>query len=162
MIPAKLRNYTMISLEGTPIVMQGLLGRFAADDPIWDKRPQPERFTLREVLAHLADWDEIFLERIMRTASEDNPTLPDRDEGQLAIDHGYTRQDPLENIQRFAQNRAALTSYVKSLPESAFDRVALRPELGSMSIALQLALIQAHDGYHTRQAAEYIETISAV
>ena len=155
MIPEGVKHYLLKSVEGTPIVLRTLLDGFPSDDPIWDQRPDPARFTLREMLAHVADWDVIFLGRIQRTVAEDNPTLPNCDEGRIAIDNDYAAQDPFETLERLSTNRAALVEYVKSLPDAAYDRVALRPEVGTLSIAMQVTLIAAHDGYHTRQAAEF-------
>lgn len=156
MLPSKVRRYVLIGLQATPIVMQALLLRFQSDDPIWDRRPDPERFTLREAIAHIADWDEIFLARMQRTQSEDTPTLPDMDEGQIAEQRNYTQQDPVANLRRFATNREALVAFLQGLGDGSWARAGLRPELGLMTIEDQALLALAHDGYHTKQAAEYL------
>jgi hypothetical protein len=146
----------MESMEGTPIVMRSLLARFDDSYSLWDMRPNPDRFTLREVVAHLADWDEIFLDRLRRTVNEDNPLLTSIDAGQLAIDHDYAAQSPSLTIERFTKSRSNICSFVSGVPDSAFDRLSHRAELGTLSFERQITLILAHDGYHLRQAAEYI------
>lgn len=55
------------ALTGTPDVLDALLGPLTAGDPRKDLRPHPERFTLREIASHLADYDAIYLERLTRT-----------------------------------------------------------------------------------------------
>ena len=70
MLPEKARFYLMKGLESAPVVIKRMLR--TADSVDWDRRPDPERFSLREVLSHLADWEPIWLERIRRMAEEDN------------------------------------------------------------------------------------------
>ena len=155
MLPSGVKKYGLATLEGTPVVLRALLGKYAPTDPVWDRRPDPERFTLREMIAHLADWDQIFLERMRRTLSEDDPTLPDQDEGRLAVERDYAAQDPVENLRRFSENRGALVSFLRGLGDSDYERPALRPELGPMPLQYQFLLVVVHDGYHARQAAEF-------
>src|SRR5437879_4197786 len=61
MLPVFARKYVLAGLTGSPDVLEALLKDVGPNDPAWDKRPDPERFTIREVLAHLADWEGIFL-----------------------------------------------------------------------------------------------------
>ena len=53
------------------------------------------------MLAHLADWEPIFLERFQRTRREAEPILPDYDEGRIALERDYAHSDPLANLARF-------------------------------------------------------------
>ena len=69
MMPAAVRKYLLSALAGTPVVADRLLLDVHADDPRWDFRPEPDRFTLREVVAHLADWEPIHLERLTRNVT---------------------------------------------------------------------------------------------
>ena len=93
MLPAPVRKYLLISLASSPEVLEALTEGLSANDPQWDVRPYSDRFTLREVVAHLADWEPIHLERIQRILAEDEPTLPDIDEEQIAIEHDYASQE---------------------------------------------------------------------
>src|SRR5689334_12368800 len=99
------RRYVLAGLSSTPEVLATILKGLDSSDSAWDFRPDPERFTLREMVAHLADWDPIFLHRLERIRDEDNPNLPDLDEGQIAIESDYAHQDPVENLNRFRQGR---------------------------------------------------------
>jgi uncharacterized damage-inducible protein DinB len=153
---AKLKNYVFTTMETTPILQKHLLSAYGEGDPIYDHRPFPNRFTLREMLAHLADWDDIFLMRIRRAIDEDVPTLPDIDVSKLAVEHAYATQSPIANLARFAANRATLVAYLTTIPDSGFERSALRETLGVMTVDKQLFFILAHDGYHNRQTVDYI------
>jgi uncharacterized damage-inducible protein DinB len=154
MLPSFARRYVQHGLSATPVVLEALLRRLSPDDPIWDARPDADRFTLREMTAHLADWEPIWLERITRTLQEEEPTLPGIDEGRLAIDHDYAHSNPIESLTRFRDGRARLTAVVAQIEEADWGRAAQREGLGRATIDAQVVLIVGHDAYHLREAAE--------
>jgi len=156
MLPPAPRKYMLTGLAGTPDVLDGFLKAIPSSDPIWDHRPDPQRFTLREIVAHLADWNPIFLERLTRTRDENEPVLEDIDEGQIAIEHDYAHTDPQESLARFRETRTALVAFLNALPEPAWERVGIRPPLGPLPIYAQAVLILGHDGYHTQQVAQWL------
>ena len=45
MLPSFGITYLLTALGGTPDVLDALLAKRHADDPVWDARPDPERFT---------------------------------------------------------------------------------------------------------------------
>lgn len=151
------KKYTLSALEGTPTVLESLLKGLPADLSLWDERPDPERFTLREMIAHLADWELIWKMRIERILAEDNPALPDIDEGQRAIDNDYARQNPLQNITRFRSGREATIKILQSMTDEQWERTAQRENIGEMSLSTFVTMMLAHDGYHTRQTAEWVQ-----
>ena len=107
MLPERIRLYLLRGLETTPDLLDRLLGD-VSDPAAYDRRPDPERFTLREVLAHLADWEEVFRRRLRQTLDEDNPKLLGLDEGKLAVERDYAHADPVECRARFRRGRAEL------------------------------------------------------
>src|SRR5437764_548687 len=115
------RRYLTTALAGTPDVLEALLKNQASDDPVWDFRPDPDRFTLREMVAHLADWEPIFMERFQRTRSETEPRLPDYDEGKIAIERDYAHSDPIANLARFRAGRASLVTFLQSLDDADWE-----------------------------------------
>ncbi len=158
MLPPAALKYVLFALEGTPQVLASLLHNTPADSPLWDLRPDPERFTIREVLAHMADWEEIFHGRILRMVAEANPSLPDIDEGEMAIKNNYGEIDPLASLARMTIGRATLIATLRNLTPEQWQRVALREKLGSLNIEQQAVLILGHDGYHTHQVARYLKS----
>src|SRR5690348_11093850 len=124
--PVVVRRYLITGLSGTPDVLDGFLKSLPADDPLWDFRPDPDRFTLREIVAHLADWEPIVLERAARTRTENEPHLPDIDEGRLAIEHDYAHSDPHRSLARFREGRVTLINLLRSVEETEWGRLAFR------------------------------------
>ena len=138
----------------------GIIARFCANipDAIADQDQGPDLFTLREVLAHLADWEPIWLERMQRIVQEDSPVLPNIDEGEMAELNGYATTPVEVSLEKFATGRAALTAYLASLPNDAFERSGIRPEVGTITVKDIATLVLAHDTYHIAQLAQYTAT----
>jgi uncharacterized damage-inducible protein DinB len=156
--PEALRRYLGIALAGTSEVLDALVGALPDDDGFWDFRPDPERFTPREVLAHLADWNPIWLGRVERFVKEDHPNLPDLDEGRLSVERAYSQQEPSINLKRFRSTREALSAAVAGLSVTDWERAAHRDKIGDHTLVQMITLVVAHDGYHTKQLAEYLDT----
>ena len=154
MLPEKARFYLLQGLDAAPVAIERILETTESID--WDRRPDAERFTLREVVCHLADWEPIWLERIRRMAEEDTPSLPGYDEGQMAIDRDYAHADPHEQLRRFRRGRAELVNYLRNLPAESWLRRANHSEWHNLSIEHLATLILGHDGYHSRQVAEWV------
>ena len=158
MLPPFAMRYVLLGLEGTPQVVETLLHALPADDPRWNARPDPERFTLREIVAHLADWEPIFLGRIERIRDEDMPFLPDVDEGKIAIENDYAHSDPHASFARFRRGRAAMLTALSALPPTAWEREGNRDPIGILTLENLAVLILGHDTYHTRQIAEWLKS----
>ena len=159
MLPLKLHRYLLIDLESAPDVLAKLLE--GVPGSAWDMRPDPERFTLREVVAHLADWDQVFLGRMRQTRDADAPTLQGLDEGQVAVDNGYAHSDPHESLARYGANRAEIVEFLRALTPEQWPRTGSHTELGPITLEAQAALIAFHDGYHRRQVVCYVSGESA-
>jgi uncharacterized damage-inducible protein DinB len=155
-MPPYVRKYLIDhALNASP----GIIARFCANipDTIADQDQGPDFFTLREVLAHLADWEPIWLERIQRIVQEDSPVLPNIDEGEMAELNGYATTPVEVSLEKFATGRAALTAYLASLPNDAFERSGIRPEVGTITVKDIATLVLAHDTYHIAQLAQYTD-----
>ena len=155
-VPEAARAYLLTALSAQPVIAQALLARTQDESEMWDVRPDPDRFSLREALAHLADWEPIWLERVRRFVSDDHPFLPSVDEGLLVIENAYATRSGSDSLTRYASGRKALVEYLRSASESDWDRMATREFVGEMSLYQQAAMILSHDGYHMNQIVEWL------
>jgi uncharacterized damage-inducible protein DinB len=155
MLAPKVRSYLMEGLAATPVVVADMLRRARPED--YDRRPFADRFTLREVLAHMADWEGVWLERLERMRDLDNPLLQGYDEGQWAIEHDYASADPMEQLVKLRDGRAKLLATLRALPGEGWERTGQHSEWGSVTISSMAALVLGHDGYHTRQISEWLD-----
>lgn len=154
MLPDRIHLYLLLDLECAPAVLARLLAD-VTDPAAWDRRPDPDRFTLREMVAHLADWDGVFLGRMTQTRDEENATLRGLDEGQVAIDHDYAHADPQECLMRYEAGREKIVAFLRALSPEQWGRVGTHTEVGPISLETQAVLIAVHDGYHRQQALSY-------
>jgi hypothetical protein len=146
-------RYLFSALENGPPLLQGQLRDLAAGEV--DYRPDAERFTIREVVAHLADWEGIFFGRLRRMRTEEHPSIPGYDEGDRAIEQDYASTEPLQQARLFAERRAETVAFLHTLQTAEWERTALRPEIGVLTMEDQALLLPLHDSYHLRQVAEW-------
>jgi len=160
MLPPFVREYALTALAGAPDVLERLLAGVAPADPVWDRRPDPARFTLREVVGHLADWNGVFLGRIARTRDEDRPGLTFRTPEDVARESGSFGAAPADSLARFRAGRAEMALILRALEPPQWERVGTLPGhpqvTGDISIEAWIMQIVGHDGYHLRQVAEWL------
>jgi uncharacterized damage-inducible protein DinB len=150
-LPVYAREYLIDALAGTPVILDSLLQR--VPDETMDARPDPDRFTLREVAAHLADWEPIWHERITRMRKEDMPFLHNVDESELALENRYSESDIDESLKRFRTGRSRLIDLLRQIGDQEWDRRGNRERAGIMTIYQLAVLVLCHDGYHLKQVA---------
>jgi hypothetical protein len=147
------KKYLFSALASGPIILRHLLDGITDEEA--DFRADPDRFTLREAVAHLADWEPIFLGRFVRTVDEDRPLIHGLDEGELAVRNDYGSKDIHTELDRYEKGRADTIAYLSSLPDSAWPRLADRDEIGLVDLEFLVGLLPLHDAYHERQAIEW-------
>jgi len=160
MLIPMMRGRIKTAVAGTPDTLEALLAGIESTDPIWDKRPDPERFTLREILAHLADYDLMWPARLSRTLAEDNPTHVPANPGQMAIDNNYAAIDPRVSLATIRDRRAGLVALLHDTNEDLWQRTARWGEMGTVTFEEQAAVVVIHDSYHTSQIAQWLRILS--
>ena len=155
-------KYLLGALEAAPEIIAHLLRDLS--DKEADFRPDAKRFTLREMMAHLADWEPIFLARLQRTRDEDEPFLTDVDEGKLALEHDYAHDyahsDLVEHLRLFTQCRAQMVAFTRDLAPAAWQQVCHHERAGRLTLEGLVTLIVLHDAYHLRQVTQWREQYS--
>lgn len=151
-MPAKyVANYVINGLAAAPDAQTALSARVTD----WDAKPLGEdRFSIRESIAHLADWEPIWLMRAQRTLNEDKPNLPGIDEGELAIKNDYANSDPQESLRRYRESRKELVELFRGLSDEQWHRTFTRDDVGEVTLFELAAMILGHDGYHFRHTLE--------
>jgi hypothetical protein len=105
-------------------------------------------------VAHLADWQAVYLARLKLSEEGAEPELPNPDPDELAVAHGYSESSPSESCAAFAKAREELTGYLRNVSAEAWDRAGVHPVHGRITFEGQVVHILAHDGYHF----EYLAT----
>lgn len=140
--------YIKVAMEVTPKLIERLLRRFG--EGRYDER-LPDRFSVREVVAHLADWEPILRDRIRTAVEVPESEVEAFDEVARAEERGYSSTDPMASLEAWKSERAKTIEYVASLSEDAWHRRARHPERGWLTASDFAAMIPLHDIYHVEQ-----------
>lgn len=138
-------------LEKTPKILEMMLQDLSGELLHW--KPAPDRWSISEVLAHVADLEQLYAERSRRMISEESPALQGYDQAQ-SPGGDYSRGSAGEHLAHFVRARKATTAFLKGLPASAGERTGIHSELGSVTLAQMLNEWASHDLGHIRQIAE--------
>lgn len=145
----------MIGLEKAPVAINRLIDKI--DPKLYDESAGPDRFTIREAICHLADWEPIFLTRLKTAVDSPGADILDIDEGEMAILGNYRERDPKAEAERFAQGRREVIRYLDSLPKEKWANTVVHPERGSMTVYDWANCIVGHDVYHIEQFTEFLD-----
>ena len=150
-----MNHYLLPGLEAVPTICRRLLDRIDASR--LDEAITPGRFTPREVIAHLADWEPIMRERVRMACAAPGSTIEVFDEGEMAAANRYADSDPYERLELFRRERAVTAELVRRLQPAAMTNVVLHPERGPMTADDLTNLLLAHDVYHVEQLSAYLD-----
>jgi hypothetical protein len=122
-----------------------------------DFAPAPDKWTIRQIMAHLADAELVGAHRLRLVIAEENPTLTAFDQDAWTRNLDYARRKPTQSLDTFRRLRAENYELLKGLPESAFERAGFHTENGSMTLRRLLEGYAGHAESHARQ----LQTIRA-
>jgi hypothetical protein len=142
----------ILLLEKTPRLLETLLRDLQGEILHW--KPAPDRWSISEVLAHLAALEQVYAERTLRIVAEDSPALAKYDLAGAAARGEYSRGSAGENLAHFTRTRRSTLALLTGLPPSASARTGVHSELGSITLAQMLNEWANHDLGHLRQMAE--------
>jgi len=119
------------------------------------KRPAPGKWSIREIVAHLADGEVILGSRYRLIGAHDRPPIAGYDQDAFVEKLGVASAATADLIDDFAMARAVNLGLLERLPGAAWDRVGLHAERGEESIRKMVHMYAGHDRHHLLQ----IETI---
>jgi hypothetical protein len=122
-----------------------------------DFAPEPGKWTIRQIMAHLADSELVGAHRLRLVIAEDNPTLTAFDQDAWTRNLDYSRRKPTQSLDTFRRLRAENYELLKGVPEGGFDRIGAHTENGAMSLRRLLQGYADHAESHARQ----VQTIRA-
>ena len=142
-----------VSLLGkTPQLLETLLGDLPGELLGW--KPKPDRWSICEVLAHLAALEQVYAERVRRITAEESPQLAKYDLDGAKARREYSRGSAGESLEHFTRTRRASLALLAGLPLSACARTGIHSELGTITLAHLLNEWANHDLGHLRQIEE--------
>lgn len=104
-----------------------------------------------EIFCHLRDAEELFVERVNRILTEDEPFLPAVDESLWPIEREYDQQQPREALEQFARLRARFVDLLADLDASGWQRRGHHAEDGDQTVLWYARHSIEHDAEHEQQ-----------
>lgn len=141
-------------IAATPARLRELL------DSIGDARagqsPAPGKWSVREILCHLADCEIVFAFRLRQTLAEPHHVVQPFDQDIWA--KNYAAYDAESALAVFTAVRNFNRKLIASLPPEAFSKPVSHPERGTMTFQTLVETMGGHDLNHLGQ----IEKIAGI
>jgi len=115
----------------------------------------PNKWSVQEVLAHLADVEEnVTRKRLAAMIEQDMPTLAPFDQEARAVEMHYDRKDPRRTLAAFIRQRQANVKWLRRLRPAQLKRRGLHQQVGEVSVEEHLNEVAFHDLGHLKQILE--------
>jgi hypothetical protein len=149
-----MRDDLLSALGSSPKVFERLLRVFPKSR--LDDRPEPDRFTPREVIAHLADWEQVILDRIRVANLRPGTAGPVEDPTKRALSHHYGDKDVFHEAEVFESRRLTTIEYLNGLNAVDWNKTFIHQSMGEITIEAYMVNILEHDMYHLEQVSCYL------
>ncbi|MBZ5727487.1 MAG: DinB family protein [Acidobacteriia bacterium] len=140
--------------RGPEVLATVLTGVFGEEE---DFVPAPGKWSIRQIVAHLADAELVGAHRFRQLVAEDGPTLIAYDQDKWTNNLDYARRKPKQSLESFRRLRAENYDLLKELPEAAFERTGNHTERGRVTLGELLDGYAGHAESHARQLQELRE-----
>jgi hypothetical protein len=145
--------------RGPELLAMVLTGVFGEEE---DFTIAPGKWSIRQVVAHLADAELVGAHRFRQVIAEDSPTIIAFNQDAWTANLDYSRRKPKQSLETFRRLRAENHELLKGLPESAFDRTGNHTQNGPVTLRQMLEGYAGHAESHARQMQEIREEYKKV
>jgi len=112
------------------------------------KRPADGKWSIVEHACHLRDVEQLFADRLTKTAFQERPAFWMMDNDRVAEARRYREANVASVVKEFARLRGENLTLLRALPAPAWSRAGVHPKRGDLSIAQMAGLLAAHDENH--------------
>jgi uncharacterized damage-inducible protein DinB len=122
------------------------------------QRPASGKWSVAEILAHLADSELVIAWRLRLILSSNGAPIQAYDQDVWADTFNYGRRDPKDSLERFRVLRESNVALMKSVPKNLLDNYGMHAERGKESVSHLMNLVAGHDLNHLRQVDSIVKT----
>lgn len=138
------------------------LSRISKKITYWNIRPIPTEWSLVEIITHLADVDsDVNLPRMNLIQDENVPFFPAISTDEWANERNYIKNNPIEEMERFLQNRKQLINILSTLPNQKLEKQVNHAIFGPTKILEIIKFITQHDRIHINQIHNTISLLNS-
>ena len=133
--------------RATTARLQGLIGTLGADQ--LNAAPAPGKWSVRDILCHLADCEVVFAFRLRQALAQDHHVIQPFDQDDWAATYG--RYDAHTALATFAAIRQWNLALIAGLAADDFSKPLNHPERGNMTLRAVIETMVGHDLNHLQQ-----------
>ena len=130
------------------------------DESLVDLRPIAGKWSIREVVCHLADSEIVYADRIKRVLAEDTPTFFEADPEQFRESLHVENRNVEGELKVVEVIRQHMTPILRSLNDSDFHRSGQHSLDGPMTLKTLLQRITNHIPHHVHFIDEKIAALN--
>jgi hypothetical protein len=118
------------------------------------RRPAPDRWSIAEILAHLADAELVAGWRLRLILSSNGTPIQAFDQDSWAKTFRYQERNPKESLDAFRALREMNLVLLASVPEKLWENYGIHSERGKETVAHIARMYAGHDVNHLKQVEE--------
>jgi DinB superfamily len=121
-------------------------------DKILRYKPAPEKWSILEILAHLADVEILYAYRIRQMLADKKPVIAPIDQDDWARNLGYMESVPAELVALYGLNRHHNLRLLRRLKPGDLEKSAFHPEYKKdVTLAEMVERMGGHGANHLQQ-----------
>jgi len=124
---------------------------------MWQFKPAPDRWSIHEIIVHLADSEASSYVRCRFFAAEPGKPVMPYDQDLWAQKLNYHAQSTEDALQLFRWLRKMSYDLIKNVPESAWSNCLQHPEHADYTFDRWLDIYERHTGGHISQMRKNLE-----
>lgn len=149
-------DFALHALQSAPKVVERVLRVFPHDR--LDDRFDADRFTAREVVSHLADYEQTVLDRIRAANSHPGREVPSYDPDAHAAQHHFGDKDVFHEAEVYESRRSMTIEYLQGLTSDDYKKSFVMADGREFTISEYLCHVLRHDLNHLEQMSHYLAT----
>jgi hypothetical protein len=115
------------------------------------KRPAPEKWSVSEIIAHLADGEIVGGFRMRLILGSPGMPIVAYDQDEWVTSGHYDKRDPQKSVEQFRALREGNLALLKSLQPEQWKHYGMHSERGQESIERIVRMFAGHDINHLQQ-----------
>jgi hypothetical protein len=121
------------------------------------RRPAPGKWSVAEIMAHLADTEIVVSWRMRQVLSSNGIALQPYDQDCWANTLDYAHRDPRRSLETFQLLRENNLALLKAAPRNLWENYGVHQERGNESVAHTVRMIAGHDINHLQQVEKILK-----
>jgi len=121
------------------------------------QRPAPDKWSIAEILAHLADAELAVSWRLRQVLTNNAIPIQPYDQDLWARTFNYARRDPRQSLANFRALREANLALLKSVPRKLWENYGVHAERGNESVNHVVKMVAGHDLNHLQQVQKILQ-----